>query len=487
VLQNMAFTESGGSLDSQSIEIIEGTETNYLNISLDDIQSMSLNDNGALTIILSSDQEDSNIIVINNFENLAQSNKNIILNDGREIDSAGVFENLKETAQQDVTETVVDLNEATVSPIEINQDEAYDLSVMNGNLEIANASTKLHIKDFASHIDAELTLALSGGDQGMSLSLKELIKSLKLAGPVPEEVIEILIDAESKEDESKEAEIREERPEPESQDLNPDEISQPATEALSAEEVVQGEEIIEEEEEATEGELANAEQAALDQIARNIAEIEPAAGEQNAASERGGFGFQSSVDSAPLGAPDAIGPIDPTALQYDVPEFQDPVYPDEEEEGPPDVPFTPPTISVQNGVDSVQVKEDGSVDILVDAALGEGTGEEILSVTIIGIDPSWGISFSVGVYDPGTGTWSATMPAGQNLSTVLNFSPPAESDIDLTGLLATAISVQPSTGESGSATDGFNIIVDAVADDPSITADGDTEVEGTAIDGRDSD
>ncbi len=142
----------------------------------------------------------------------------------------------------------------------------------------------------------------------------------------------------------------------------------------------------------------------------------------------------------------------------------------------------PPSIEVNGGVDDVVVKEDGSVDVDIEARLGaNGSGHEVLTVTVTGIDASWGFSAPVGTYDASTGTWTAVMAAGTNLSTVMTFTPPADSDIDLTGLVATAQAYEPSTGTSDYDTDGFNITVDAVADVPTIDATGGTAHEGHAI------
>jgi T1SS-143 domain-containing protein len=143
----------------------------------------------------------------------------------------------------------------------------------------------------------------------------------------------------------------------------------------------------------------------------------------------------------------------------------------------------PPTITANNGVDDVQVKEDGTVDVPLTASLNAAdSADAYLTVTVTGIDPSWGFNAPVGTYLPGIGTWTVTLAPNTNLSTVLTFTPPAESDIDLTGLVATATATEPSTGTTADATDGFQIIVDAVADDPSLNATGDTDVEGTALD-----
>ncbi|MGH1455990.1 MAG: type I secretion C-terminal target domain-containing protein [Alphaproteobacteria bacterium] len=144
----------------------------------------------------------------------------------------------------------------------------------------------------------------------------------------------------------------------------------------------------------------------------------------------------------------------------------------------------PPSVKVNNGVDDAQVKEDGSVDVPIVAALDPaGSGNEILTVTVTGIDPSWGFSAPVGDYDADAGTWTITLPAGEDLSTMFTFTPPADSDFDMTGLQATASAYEPSTDTTANATpDDFQIITDAVADKPEIDADGDVGNEGATLD-----
>ena len=95
--------------------------------------------------------------------------------------------------------------------------------------------------------------------------------------------------------------------------------------------------------------------AQLAALAQELSEIEPAAGEGGGGG-RGGFGFQSAVRSAPLNAPDAIGPIGPTALQFGTPEPEEPLRILEEDSEDPTGPNRP-------GIEfsDEQVYEDGSV------------------------------------------------------------------------------------------------------------------------------
>lgn len=146
--------------------------------------------------------------------------------------------------------------------------------------------------------------------------------------------------------------------------------------------------------------------------------------------------------------------------------------------------INPPSINVNQGIDDVIVKEDGSVDVNITAQLGANPAAgEYLSVTVTGIDASWGtFSAPVGTYDNITGTWTITLPAGQDLDTTFTFAPNSDSDIDLTGLVATAIATDPDAGISANSDpDIFNIIVDAVADAPNLNTSGASGEEGTTI------
>ena len=206
----------------------------------------------------------------------------------------------------------------------------------------------------------------------------------------------------------------------------------------------------------------------LAKLAQELAQVEPAAGEAGsaAAGGRGGFGFQSAVDAAPFNAPDPVGPIGPTALAFGLPQFETRPY----DEVDPNPTVGVPEIEVNGGVDDARVKEDGSVDVPIVANLGTGDGNEVLTVVVTGIDPTWGFSAPMGTYDPVAGTWTVVLPPGQNLNTIMTFTPPADKDIDTTGLVATATAYDPDSNTSASTSDGFNVITDAVIDTPTLTA-----------------
>ena len=139
-----------------------------------------------------------------------------------------------------------------------------------------------------------------------------------------------------------------------------------------------------------------------------------------------------------------------------------------------------PTVSA----DDVQVKEDGSVQLVINAALDPtGPATDFLTVSISGIDPAWGVDTTIsgGTYDSATATWTITLPAGTNFSGGPVFSPPANSDADLTGLVVTAVQTDPLTNQTGTATDTANIFTDAVIDGPDLGVSNASGEEDTAI------
>jgi len=135
-----------------------------------------------------------------------------------------------------------------------------------------------------------------------------------------------------------------------------------------------------------------------------------------------------------------------------------------------------PSLSVKN----VYIKEDSAgAQLKIDASLSDTT--ETLTVKIENIDPSWTITnLAGGTYDAATKTWSITLAPGQNFSGGPTFKPPADSDLDMSGLKVTATSTN-SQGQSESVSANANIFVDAVADKPNLTADDASGNEDTQI------
>ena len=67
--------------------------------------------------------------------------------------------------------------------------------------------------------------------------------------------------------------------------------------------------------------------------------------------------------------------------------------------------------------DNVQVLEDGSVLLPISASFApDALPTEVLSIELTGIPSTWTITTGPnnGTYNANTGTWTITMPAGQN-------------------------------------------------------------------------
>lgn len=249
---------------------------------------------------------------------------------------------------------------------------------------------------------------------------------------------------------------------------------QPETVLESVETTTEG--VVNQQEEIAENiqESETSENVDLANVAEQLAAIEPAAGEAGTAGgSRGGFGFQSGVDSAELINDPAVGPHGYTALNYDAPEFID------EPLAVVD-PVTQPRVPVPGfAVPSLVVKEDSSIDIVVDAPT---TGPNDTLFVEIDVPAGWSVvDLNGGTYDAVTGIWSFTTLPGVDFLGGPEVSPPADSDIDSEVLDARVTATDTTTGLSGTSTDTFNIITDAVADTPDLAATNATGEEGTTI------
>ena len=134
-----------------------------------------------------------------------------------------------------------------------------------------------------------------------------------------------------------------------------------------------------------------------------------------------------------------------------------------------------PDLVVNNPI----IKEDGSGFLAVQAFLNDTDGSEFLTLTITGINPAWGVSTgaSNGTYNAATGTWTITLPAGQNYNGGLTFTPPANSDLDMSDIKVVATSTESATGGKSSIEAIVDVLVDAVADEITLTA---GNINGTA-------
>ncbi|MCB1558749.1 MAG: type I secretion C-terminal target domain-containing protein, partial [Alphaproteobacteria bacterium] len=116
------------------------------------------------------------------------------------------------------------------------------------------------------------------------------------------------------------------------------------------------------------------------------------------------------------------------------------------------------------------VYEDGHAQIQVSTSANGGNGNEVITLSISGFAAGWVVdtSLSGGVYNSATGVWSITLGAGQSFSGGPVVYPPHDSDVDLTNLVVTSSVYDPDSGLTAIANGSFDIIVDAVADQPDL-------------------
>ena len=217
-------------------------------------------------------------------------------------------------------------------------------------------------------------------------------------------------------------------------------------------------------------------------IAENLSDIESAAGEQSSGrASGGGYGFQSSVEAQGVIGISAVGAIDPTELEYGDDQTNDELFIIEE------APLG--NLNPVFELDSYQVSEDGSVVASITVSPDSENGN--MQIVISGIPSGWhvsdeafdstGTSVDTGVFDTVAGTWTITTSGGTSFNGGPVFIPPANSDVDALDLVLTIRERDPVTGQTGSATGGFDVIVDAVADKPNLNTSDASGEEGTTI------
>jgi len=122
--------------------------------------------------------------------------------------------------------------------------------------------------------------------------------------------------------------------------------------------------------------------------------------------------------------------------------------------------------------------EDGSVQVVLTAVPDSAVG--IMTITIVAIPATWTVSGD-GTYHAATQTWTLTTAPGQTFIGGPILTPPADSDVDLNGLVVTVSEFDPNTGQAGSTNTTIDVIVDAVADTPSVSGQNVVGVENSAI------
>ncbi len=246
----------------------------------EDISGLSLGDAGELIISLKNGGQ----VVLENYEELAANEHILTLEDGTIIDPSA-------------------LSASAVSPQQLNSiqaaagTETIQSPEANTTQEISLTPGQKYVCDFdptsaakVEVIDGQMVLTFNDGSRVVINNYDEV-----MAGDLPAELT--LSDGQAIDSEELLTQVTE--------------VEQPIEEIL---EVASTEDSAEQ--------VANIEPAAgEDSIAQQVANIEPAAGEAPGASNTG-FGFGSTASSDPLVSPDAIGPLGPTALQFGLPQVQ---------------------------------------------------------------------------------------------------------------------------------------------------------------------
>jgi T1SS-143 domain-containing protein len=136
-------------------------------------------------------------------------------------------------------------------------------------------------------------------------------------------------------------------------------------------------------------------------------------------------------------------------------------------------PLVEASVIVNNGANSICIKEDTQSSVPVFANYTGGDGDEVMTLTLTGVKPDWTVTAPAGWNNLGGGVYAITLAVGQSVySGNFAFRPPANSDVDMTGLKVTASVYDPDTATSKISNDSFDVIVDAVVDGPNLTVPG---------------
>ncbi|HEY8190151.1 MAG TPA: hemolysin, partial [Micavibrio sp.] len=295
-----------------------------LSMTTADIKHMDLSGSGSLII----SKADGSVVTLENFQALAQQGAKLTLQDGETIDAAKLFETL-----------AADLPSA---PTNVNAAAAV----------VTTATPMVSISAPEAGHQAEITLragekyifAFDPTAQDTRLENGDLIITFENGGVIVIHGYEQIAQLEN----------------PPSMQLAGGQVIDPVN-------VLNLAHMADRETGDDQADLRKAEHADdVAALAQKLAAVQPAAGGDGAgsAAARGGFGFGSVVDPAPLEAINPIGPLGPTALQFSASKFVE--TPSLEETQPPGS----PTLETQ----SVQVYEDGSVLLSIVVSSNGATG-----------------------------------------------------------------------------------------------------------------
>jgi len=136
------------------------------------------------------------------------------------------------------------------------------------------------------------------------------------------------------------------------------------------------------------------------------------------------------------------------------------------DDGPVPIPTPSVAICVNNFEDNVFLPTKDYATVISITADGQGQGNQVLHLTLTGIDPSWVFTpvqqvgntyqpINQGTYNAATGTWTLDLQPGQDFDGKFYFKP--SSSTDLTDISFTAVVTEG--GQSSMQHDEFNIIV----------------------------
>ncbi len=289
---NNVFLTQPEAEGSISYTIPEG-DSARLNFGPQDISGLRLGDNGELIISF----EDGGQLTITNFEELSGNGSLLYLSDGTLVDPSILTSSLQlPSALNGVEAAAVDSDAILIT--QPGENTTQEMSLAEGQKYICNFDpTNAAVVEIK---DGQMVLTFADGSQVIINNFSEV-----MAGELPPELT--IADGNIVEGE----------------DL--------LTTVTELEKDI--EETLEVAEESSDGEnVANIEPAAGDEtdmdmaaLAEQIAEIQPAAGEEAGVSNSG-YGFGSMPSSDPLGSPDAIGPLGATALNYTAPQAYNESY-----------------------------------------------------------------------------------------------------------------------------------------------------------------
>lgn len=259
-----------------------------LNFSPEDIEGLQLSDTGELIVSF----VDGGQLKLSNFDQLVDNGNLLYLEDGTLIDPSILTAAATSPQALSSIETAAGASSAS-DAIKIQQPTA------NTVQEISVEAGQKYVCDFdpssanVEIVDGQMVLTFVDGSQVVINNYQAAA-----AGDLPEELT------------VSDSEI-----------VAPEALLTEVTEVEEIEEILEVVEAVEEQIDAQQ--VANIEPAAGEpSVAETLAAIEPAAGNTGGANGNSGYGFNSSPTPVDLVAPNAIGPLGPTALQYGISQQQ---------------------------------------------------------------------------------------------------------------------------------------------------------------------